>query len=461
MNVTRRAFMQTALGSGMVLTGGCRSVFSGGSVTKKRSAGERLRVAIIGVGGRGQANWSAVCEAGDRIVALCDVDERALMFGREKVSQMSPGVRLYKDFRVLFDAERDLDVAFVSTPDHGHALQAAWAMEKRCHVYVEPPLARTLGDARFLWQKARSCGVTLRLGDQGSASAEFRRAVRILESGLLGDVAEVHAWTGRPIWPQGGKRPEGSDPVPMSLDWDLWLGGAPVRPFKEKVYHRYNWRGWHDFGTGALGDAGCHLLNIPFRVLGLGAPVSVTALDVTERPSETYPKASHLRFQFKAPSRRQPPVTLNWYDGNWKPKAEWLPQVVEAFGQLPGSGCVLVGARGLWLIADEFGEHHYVALSGEEKVVDFEKHEACALAEACQEGPGLQKEFLNAVRKGTRSASDQTCLQPLMETVLTGSVAQRVPGRLLWNSRKNRFEGAEAADRLVASASREGWSLPM
>ena len=459
MSQTRRDFLMAAgLCAGAVWSGGCSSLRQAGLARRKRS-GDRLNVAVIGVGGRGQANWKAVCEADERIVALCDVDETCLLAGREKVAQANPGVRLYKDFRVMFEMESDLDAVFISTPDHGHAVQASWAMDNGCHVYIEPPLARTLGELRFLREKAEACGVILRLGDQGSAMPEFRRAVQILQTGLIGEVTQVHAWTGRPVWPQGCKRPAGSDPVPVTLDWDLWLGGAPLRPFKDKVYHRYNWRGWHDFGTGALGDAGCHLLGLPFRALELGVPLSVEALDVTERVAETYPKASHLRYVFGARSRHQPAVTIDWYDGNWKPKTDVMSQVTAAFGQLPGSGCLLVGARGVWLVADDSGKRHYVALQGENRVVDFEKHPSCASAAVLPEGPGLQREFLAAVRGNDRHIAEKACVFPMMESVLAGCVAQRVRGPLAWNSRKCRFKNNAEADQVMASEPRSGWGL--
>jgi len=245
----------------------------------------------------------------------------------------------------------------------------------------------------------------------------------------------------------------------MTLDWDLWLGPAPMRPFKEHVYHRYNWRGWHDFGTGALGDAGCQFLGLPFRAFDLGAPLSVRAVDVTERSSETYPKSSHLQFTFKARSRRQPPVTIDWYDGHRAPKAERMTQVAATFGQLPGSGCLLVGDRGVWLVAHENGKRHYVALRGEERMVSFEKHEACAPVASPPGGLGLQREFLSAVREGDHRFAEQACVFPMMESVLAGCVAQRVRGPLAWNSRKGRFDGNDDAARLVLPAFREGWQL--
>jgi predicted dehydrogenase len=239
------------------------------------------------------------------------------------------------------------------------------------------------------------------------------------------------------------------------LDWDLWLCGAPARPFKERVYHRYNWRGWHDFGTGALGDVGCHLLGLPFRALELGPPVSAEAVSVTERSAGTYPRASHLRFAFDAP------VLLEWHDGGRRPESARLPEAVLASGPLPGSGCLLAGKKGVWLMAGEFGARHALALAGERKLVDAEKHGACAAAAQEPKGPELLRAFLDAVRGGTApAASEPAHVRAVTETVLAGCVAQRVPGRLFWRSRKGRFEGSADANRLVAAGYREGWSCP-
>ncbi len=459
MRQTRREFLAAAgLCAGAIGSAGCRSFFRPSGARRKR-VGERLNIGVIGVGGCGQVNWSAAYEAGENIAAMCDVDETALLTGREKVATACPGVRLYKDFRVMFDAEKGLDAVFISTPDHGHGMQAAWAMGHGCHVYVEPPLARTLHEVRFLQEKARACGVVTQLGDQGSAAPEFRRALEVLATGLIGKVSEVHVWTGRPVWPQGVNRPEGSDPVPAALDWDLWLGGAPVRPFKSKVYHRFNWRGWHDFGTGALGDAGCHLMNLPFRALGLEGPVSVEAEDSTERFSETYPKASKVRFGFAARGKQRPPVTLWWYDGNWKPSPELMPQVVATLGQVPAAGCLLVGEQGVWLAADDLGTRHYLALRGEGRATDFEKHEACkAVPETLPRVRGQQRDFLDAIRSGAAPFSGMAHAVPLTESVLVGCVAQRVRGRLEWNSRKGRFTKNAGANLLVTQELRDGWS---
>ncbi|MDD4018939.1 MAG: Gfo/Idh/MocA family oxidoreductase [Kiritimatiellae bacterium] len=449
--------MRTTAGACATASGGCLGLARGGA--HRKDAVERLKVAVIGVGGYGQANVRAVCGAGEELVALCDVDESELLAGREQVARQYPAVRLYKDFRVLLDAEKGVDAVFIATPDHGHAMQAAWAMARGCHVYIEPPLARTLREVRVLRKQARQHNVTVQLGNQGSAKAEFRRALEVLTAGVIGEVGEIHVWTNRPVWPQGINRPDGCDPVPAGLDWDLWLGGAPARPFKNKVYHRFNWRGWHDFGTGTLGDAGSHLLNLPFRALALGAPVAVEADGTTERFAETYAKASTVRFEF-APHKRKTRLTAVWYDGDRKPEPEVMPQVTAAFGRIPDAGCLLVGAKGVWFVSDESGTRHYLAVQGEERVRDFEKHEACEAAPLVfPRVKSQQQEFLDAVRCGTRSFSDMSHAAPLTETVLAGCAAQRVPGRLEWNSRKGRFMNSVEAGRLVAPGYRRGWSV--
>jgi predicted dehydrogenase len=456
MNKTRRDFLRVsgaALAAGAL--GGCRSA---AAALRRRGASERLSVGVIGVAGRGTANLTAALEAGENIAALCDVDEAALLAARDKVAERCPGVRLYKDFRVLFDAEKALDAALISTPDHGHGAQAAWALQKGCHVYVETPVARTLAEVRHLRELARARGAVVQVGDAGCATEEYRRAVELLSSGLLGQVSEVHAWTSRPVWPQGMRRPEGSDPVPASLDWDLWLGGACARPFKSKVYHRFNWRAWHDFGTGALGDAGMQALGLAFRVLGLGAPVAVEAAGLAECPPETYPKSSQVRFEFAARGKRQPAVTMQWYDGSCRPPAELMPQLAASGGQVPSSGCLLVGDKGAWISTDDTGTRHALALRGEARATDFEKHEAClAVPASLPRVTSHQQEFFDAVRGRGSAFCELAAAAPLAECVLAGCVAQRVPGALAWDSRKGRFSKSEAANLLVTPTFREGW----
>lgn len=442
-----------------MLAGGCLSRFTSGSAAPRRlGAQERLNIGVIGVGGRGASNLAAAYRAGENIAALCDVDETALMEGRERVAERCAGVRLYRDFRVMFEAEKRLDAVFVSTPDHMHGIQAAWAIARGIPVYLESPLVRTLGELRELQARAQASGVLVQLGHQGSAADEFRRAVEAVGSGVIGQVAEAHVWTTRPVWQQGMARPEGRDPVPDTLDWDLWLGVAPARPYKSKVYHRFNWRAWHDFGTGALGDGGPHLLNLPFRALGLEPAIAAEAEESAERSSETFSKSSRVRFEFAARAER-PAVTLIWYDGGLKPPAELMPQVTAARGQVPDAGCLLVGNKGVWLSTDDLGRKNELALTGEARLVDAEKHEACAAVPVTlPRVTSQQQEFLNAVRSGGRTYSDLPHVAPLAESILVGCVAQRLAGTLEWNSRKGRFTKRDDANSLVAPSFREGWS---
>ena len=460
MGQTRRAFLRSAGAvCGAAASGGCLGLLRPGApVSRRRVPADRLNIGVIGVGGRGAANWGAAYRSGENIAALCDVDEPALLAGREEVAERCAGVRLYKDFRVLFETEKGLDAVFISTPDHMHGVQAAWAMERGCHVYIETPLVRTLRELREIQTRARTVGVVAQMGNQGSAADEFRRAVEAVGAGVIGEVTEAHVWTTRPVWPQGMNRPEGSDPVPATLDWDLWLGGAPARPYKDKAYHRFNWRGWHDFGTGALGDGGGHLLNLPFRALALDAAVAVEAVESSERFAETYGKASQVKFEFAARGRR-PAVALFWYDGGSKPPAGLMPQAVVALGRVPDAGCLLIGKKGIWLTTDDLGKCHYLALQGEARAVDAEKHEACAAVPVTlPRVKGQQQEFLDAVRNGRQPYSEMRHAAPLMESLLAGCVAQRVAGRLEWNSRKCRFTNHEGANGLVTPGFREGWN---
>jgi predicted dehydrogenase len=436
-------------------------VLKRGSVAVQGPGGsDRLNVGLIGVGGRGAINLAAFARAGEHVAALCDVDETALLEGRNSVAERCADVRLYKDFRVMLESEKGLDAVVISTPDHMHGLQAAWAMDKGCPVYIETPLVRTLGELCELRTRAKAKRVLVQAGNQGSALDEFRHASEMIASGIIGEVSEVHAWTTRPVWPQGVVRPDGSDPVPAALDWDLWLGVAPLRPYKSKVYHRFNWRGWFDFGTGALGDGGGHLLNLPFRALGLGAPVAVETESGSEFFAETFCKNSKVRFEFAARGKH-PAVKLFWYDGGRKPSSDIMPQVLTAFGQIPDTGCLLLGEKGLWLTTDDLGKRHYLALREDDRVADAEKHEAwVSVPAAMTRVKSQQQEFLDAVRSGERTYSDLGCVGPLMESLLVGCVAQRVPGRLEWNGRKGRFIKHGRANFLIASEFRDGWGYP-
>src|SRR5438045_1892685 len=213
----------------------------------------------------------------------------------------------------MFEKEgKNIDAVTVSTPDHLHALVASAAIKMGKHVYCQKPLTQTVYEARHLRKLAKQYGVVTQMGNQGSSESGLRRAVEVVQAGLIGPVRQIHVWTNRPIWPQGITRPQGEDPVPENFKWDLWLGPAPSRPFKKGVYHPFVWRGWFDFGTGALGDMACHTVNMPFRALKLGYPNVIECELASRTFSETFPKTSRIRFDF--PAREDlPPLKFWWY----------------------------------------------------------------------------------------------------------------------------------------------------
>ena len=316
--ISRRQFLYySALAAGGTALAGCTA-----PRPRSISANEKLNIGVIGSGGKGASDTD--CCAGENIVALCDVDERTATSRRKKY----PNAKFYKDFRKMLEQEKTLDAVIVSTPDHMHAMAAATAIRMGKHVYCQKPLTQTVYEARLLRKLAKQYKVATQMGNQGSAEDGLRRAVEVIQAGLIGPVRQVYVWTNRPIWPQGMDRPSGADPVPATLDWDGWIGPAAMRPYKAEwpsaqassgrrrrsaVYQPFVWRGWQDFGTGALGDMACHTANMPFRALKLGYPTEIEAT-TSAMNKESYPLKSTIRFEF--PSREGlAPVTFWWYDG--------------------------------------------------------------------------------------------------------------------------------------------------
>lgn len=503
--VTRRAALRAGAGAAAALAlcgcGGTLGVPSspraGRSVPRFRKPGERLNIGVIGVGGKGWSNWEPMFKMGENIVALCDVDRAPVDAALAIVKERCPDARGFSDYRRMFDACKNLDVVLVSTPDHTHAPAAIRAMRQGCHVYVEKPLVRTLWEVRYFERVAKECGVVTQMGNQGSGDNGFRRNVEILHAGVLGPIREAHVWVqspfinGRIYWPQGVPRPAGSDPVPATLDWESWLGTAPARPYKACAYHPFNWRGFTDFGGGAFGDMGCHTLNLPFRGLRLGAVTEAESLRADDRNSETYPSRSCVRLRYAA-REGLPAVDLTWYDGGLKPPAEIMPQAVAALGEVPKSGSLFIGEKGILISAGDYGETAYVALNGEAKVRSTTKHEAvtglpetvarCRIetsAELCKEARLVQRdgewkmvsmgvapsranhrsEFVRACKGEGTCYSDVGVSVPMMEGVLVGCVAQRVPGKLTWDSGRQAFSGNDAACALIKPHIRKGWEF--
>jgi hypothetical protein len=339
---------------------------------------------------------------------------------------------------------------------------------------------------------AKQYGVATQMGNQGSAEDGLRRAVECVQAGLIGQVHEVHVWSNRPIWPQGMDRPAGEDPVPADLDWDLWLGPAQFRPFKATwpegqttnrrrggaVYHPFAWRGWQDFGTGALGDMACHTANMPFRALKLGYPTSIEAWS-SGINKESYPLKSKIRFEFPA-REGLIPTTFWWYDGgnpkpdnpfshdgNNKPPKEVVADVEAMMGSVPGSGCMLIGDKGKIFSPDDYGARFFLRLKDEKELVDSKNHDAVkAIPRKIEfnafEGNGDKRqhlEWIAACKGGKPGYSNFDIAAYLTEIILLGCVALRVGRKLEWDGPNMRAKNAPEAAQFVKRNYRKGWEL--
>jgi predicted dehydrogenase len=446
---SRRRFIRRAAAASAALTIVPRHVLGGPGNTPPS---DQPQLAGIGIGGVGHGQLQACEEAGFSIVALCDVDDNYAKRSYDKW----PDARRYGDYREMLEAETDkIDSVYVGTPDHTHAVIATAALRLRKHLCCVKPLTRTIHEARVVADAARKAKVATQVTASPNSGESGCRTCELIWAGAIGDVREAHVWSNRPLWPQGMARPAGEDEVPSHLDWDLWLGPAPMRPFKNEwpedhlavkqvgakrraIYHPWNFRGWWDFGTGALGDMGCHHLNVPKRALKLGHPTSVHATSSRVLP-ETAPLASIVTYDFPA-REGMPPVRVTWYDGGLKP-----PQPAGLDKPLPGGGVLYVGDEGTML---------------REKILDPARAEKFKdTPKTLTRRPGTWGEWIEACRGGEPAACDFHWAAPLGELVLLGNIAIRTGKLLEWDGDKMKFTNNEDANKYVQEAYRDGWSL--
>jgi predicted dehydrogenase len=431
---TRRAFLRSTAALAAV-------PFLGPHAWRRRPLAT-LNVAGVGVGGMGRADLDAVATGPQvRIVALCDVDQHNL----DAAASAHAGAKTFRDFRRMFDAmERDIDAVVVSTPDHMHAPVAIAALQRKKHVYCQKPLAHNLRECRRMADLAAAQGVATQMGVQIHAHEAYRTAVATLRAGAIGKVREVHTWVDRSWAGPIGGRPRKQDKVPEHLDWDLWLGVAAERSYVENVYHPANWRGFVDFGTGTLGDMGCHILDPVFTALSLGAPVEVTYRG-EPHGDDSFVADGDVRYRFAATEHTDGELTLRWTDGKARPDAAraQLPEKV----QLPGGGSFLVGERGVMVLPHWAMPRCY--REGRELDVALEKCEA----------RNHWHEWTAACRGEGTTSTPFSYAGPLTEAVLLGSVAGRFPGRQLrWDAAKLELDD-RAATALVGRSYRKGWEL--
>ncbi|MDR2849774.1 MAG: Gfo/Idh/MocA family oxidoreductase [Verrucomicrobiota bacterium] len=480
MQFNRRDFIKSgAYAAGALAMGGCATAAAPRSI---RVTEGKLNIGVIGVGGKGWSDWNPMLDYGENIAALCDADSGQIKRGLEEIAkkrgaEAAAKVKTYTDWRKLVAEIETLGInaVTVSTPDHTHAPAAISAMRLGCHAYVQKPLVRTIGEARWFERAAKEFGVVTQMGNQGSANSGLRRNVEVLQKGVLGNITEVHVWTNRPVWPQGKGRPEGSDPLPENLDWDSWIGAAPLRPYKKDTYHTFKWRGFLDFGTGAFGDMACHTMNVPFRGLQLQDVVSAECTKIIDPSDDMYPSQSIVELVYAARTgldgRKLPAVKLFWYDGNQQKNdttgfndrmKELMPQIVTTLGQVPNTGCLIVGDKGIMASVNDYGAEAYIALKGEEKAKSVSKHEATSVEAIPEFIPRAEKgdnyrEFVDACKGKVKAYADIDHSVPMLEAMLVGCISQRLPGtKLAWNSRKQSF-GNKDADALVYPHIRQGW----
>jgi predicted dehydrogenase len=411
----------------------------------------KLNIAGVGIGGQGASDLSQM--ESENIVALCDVDGNHA--GR--IFRRYPKAKVHNDYRKMLEEQKDIDAVVVATPDHLHAFVSIAAMKAGKHVYCEKPLTHSVWEARQMAKVAREHKVATQMGNQGQASEQTRRLAEFMLDNAIGPVREVHVWTDRPsnglfneYWPQGVDRPKDTPPAPDTLDWDLWLGPAPQRPY-HPAYLPFKWRGWWDFGTGALGDIG-------FRALKLGHPLSVQACS-TRVNNETYPLASMVTYQFPARGE-MPALKLVWYDGGLRPPR---PEELEEERGMGANGHLFIGDKGKILTVRTRDNREGMRYR---LIPDQREKEYGEPPKKLPRSVGHYKEWIEACKGGQPGGANFDWAGPLTEVVLLGNVALRrdmreelTTHKLLWDGPNMRFTNSDEANAFLRREYRQGWTL--
>lgn len=436
----RRDFVKNAAASGLALTVVPSFVVSGLGHTPPS---DKLNIAGIGVGGKGKVNLRNM--VGQNIVALCDVDYAYA----KPVFETYPGATTYQDFRKMFDEQKDIDAVVVATPDHTHALSAAAAMELGKHVYLQKPLTHSVWESRYLADLAEKTGVVTQMGNEGHSSDTVYEVAEVVQSGCLGTIREAHVWTNRPIWRQGMPAPDKVVRVPRTLDWELFIGPAEMRGYNPE-YHPWIWRGWWDFGTGALGDMGCHLLDVPNYALQLGQPIAFQASSSLVN-TDSAPVASKVSYKFPArknlPYLALPELELTWYDGGLMPPRPWdLPNDAP---MKPGGGFMFIGTEGT-LIAESYGANWKTYKNGE-AFTPQTKVDLGRIPDHPLGGGRHEMHFVECCKNGGSPASNFEYAGPFNEMVVMGNLAVRLQSlqkTLEWDSENMQVTNIGAAETI-------------
>jgi predicted dehydrogenase len=475
-SLSRRKFIKGAGVAAAAFTIVPRFVLGGSGY---RAPSDMLYVAGIGVGGKGEGDIASFANSGKAEIAyLCDVDDRRAA----KSVASFPKAKYFKDYRIMLEKEhKHIDAVSVSTPDHNHAVQTLAAMQLGKHVYVQKPLTHDIYEARVLTEAAKKYKVVTQMGNQGASGDGVRQLMEWYNVGLIGDVDTVYVWTNRPVWPQGIPWPEKPTPIPKELDWDLWLGTAPQKDYIDKLVP-FNWRGWWDYGTGALGDMGCHLVEPPFRVLGLGYPTDVTAsvgsvyVDEFKRGyfPDSCPPSSYAILTF--PSRDgKPSVKMHWMDGGIQPARPEELGPNETMGD-GGNGVIFVGSKGK-MMCSTYGANPSLLPTAKNKEINVPQ----SISRVKDGANGHYAQWVEASIAGygkMEVSSPFDIAGPLTEALLMGNLAIRsydirtprkdkpdqfdYPGRnikLVWDGANMKVTNFDQANQFVKRTYREGWTL--
>ncbi len=435
-NISRRNFLTASAAGIAAFTIVPRYVLGGQGYT---APSEKLDIACIGIGGRGRGNVAGV--SGENIVAMCDVDEKHAADSFEKY----PKAKKYHDFRKMLEKQKNIDAVVVATPDHTHAPAAMMAIKMGKHVYCEKPLTHSVYEARRLTEAAREHNVATQMGVQLHATEALRLLVEMLRAGAIGKVHEVHLWSNKSQNRlMGTNRPKQTPMVPTTLDWDLWLGPAPYRPYHPN-YVPSLWRAWWDFGCGRLGDMGCHIIDPAFWALKLKYPKTIEAHS-TPFNSETFPVASVVRYEFDARGD-MPPVTVHWYSGGIYP---WRPPELEQERNFPKEGGLYIGEKGKILAPHGAGPR----LIPESKMKGFKPPEPFL-----PRGLSHHQEWLQACKGGPKPLANFDYAGPLTEVILLGNVAIRTGKKLTWDGPNMQVTNIPEANQFLSRQYRQGWTL--
>ncbi len=444
---------------------------------------DQLNLAAIGAGGKGHSDIVNASVGGrERVIALCDVDFSG---SAAKTVEKFPKAKLYADFREMLDKEKDIDALTISTPDHVHGPAAKYAMERGKHVYVQKPMTHNIREARMLTEMARSEKIVTQMGNQGGSNPLLKMVQDWIDSGKLGKVSKVEVWTNRPVWPQGGAMPK-PDPSkkPEALDWDLWLGPAKETPYIPNI-HPFNWRGWWDYGTGALGDVGCHLIDIPFRTLGLMYPKAAEC-SVSSVYSQMWtpdyhpdgcPPSSFITLNFDATEKSNSPIVMTWSDGGIRPShPDIIPADSDIGGHQSANGVLIHGEKGIISTNINDSSPLMPKLYLNDGTTDFGPEEE----DMKEPEYGHHRKWVDACKSGFNSKEHKELTSsfdyagPMTETVLMGNLAIRsfmlrkesgnnvqYYGRkkLLWDGNNMKITNLEEANQYVTREYRKGWEM--